>query len=70
MSLDDLTIEADHLTSLLNVLVDMTVDCNTSLEHLRQVNALATIARDMADRNTEALEQCQRSQMEAGKRAA
>ncbi|RWX66562.1 hypothetical protein EN780_14775 [Mesorhizobium sp. M4B.F.Ca.ET.089.01.1.1] len=68
--MDDLTIELDHLASLLHVLVDKTSDCSTNLWNLQQVNALATIARDMADRNMDKLEQYHRSQIAAENRAA
>ncbi|MGX5800479.1 hypothetical protein ACWGS9_04460 [Bradyrhizobium sp. Arg314] len=68
--LDDLTCEATYLATLLHVLVDMTIECSTSLDNLRKVNALATIAKDMADRHTDELEDYHKRQIEAAKRAA
>ncbi|RVD73341.1 MAG: hypothetical protein E5V62_07600 [Mesorhizobium sp.] len=69
--LNDLTCEAGHLATLLDVLVDLTIECcNPSLEKLRKVNALVMIAKDMADRHTDELEEYHKRQIEAAKRAA
>ncbi|MFK0690279.1 hypothetical protein ACFX5Q_19035 [Mesorhizobium sp. IMUNJ 23033] len=69
--LDDITIDLDHLATLLHVLADMALDASdTASPASMRISALSAIARDMADRNTEAVEQYHRTQIEAGKRLA